>query len=104
MIGLPQAIIVHDTKRIISVNAEACALFRCEPLALIDSDMAELIASEDLRSLARLRLRVMRERGVPLPNIKYPFVRCDGSVFWGAVFTRQIPDGFETTIVYEYEK
>lgn len=104
MIGKEPAVMVHDTQRIIAVNKEACELFRCEPLALIDSDLLDLIASEDMRGLAALRMRVMRERGVPLPNIKYPFFRCDGSIFWGSVFTREIPDGFETTIIYEFEK
>lgn len=99
------AIFIHDTKRVISVNDAACIMFRCEWLGLVDLDMIELIDSSDMKSLARLRLRVMLEKGPPLPNIRYPFLRCDGSVFWGSVFTRKIRSGeYETLIVYEYER
>lgn len=99
------AIFIHDTRRIISVNDAACKLFRCERIALVDLDMLELIASEDMRWLAKLRMSVMRDRDPPLPNIKYPFRRCDGSIFWASVFTRLLSDSsYETTVVYEYER
>lgn len=100
------AIFIHDTKRIISANNAACQMFRSQRIALVDLDMMELIGSDDLRGLARLRMRVLREgRELPLPNIQYPFLRGDGTVFWGSVKTRQLRDGtYETTVTYEYER
>lgn len=99
------AVFIHDTKRVISVNNAACEMFRCEWISLVDLDMIELINSADMKSLARLRLRVMLEKGPPLPNIKYPFLRCDGTTFWGSVFTRRLRSGeYETTVMYEYER
>lgn len=99
------AIFIHDAKRVISVNDAACIMFRCEWIGLVDLEMTELIESSDMKALAKLRLRVMLERGPPLPNIRYPFLRCDGTVFWGSVFTRKLRSGeFETSVVYEYER
>lgn len=99
------AVFVHDTKRVISVNDAACEMFRCEWLGLVDLDMLDLIAGSDMKYLAKLRLRVMLEKGPPLPNIKYPFLRCDGSIFWGSVYTRRIREGeYETAVIYEYER
>ena len=95
---------IHDTYRIVSVNAAGAALFRCDPRALIDSDMMELIAMDDMRGLARLRMTVMREDGSDLPSIHYPFRRCDGTIFWGRLQTRNLDDGlFETVLTYESE-
>ena len=95
---------IHDTRRIISVNAAGCALFRCEAMALVDLDMMELIADEDLRGLARLRMKMLRERG-HVPGFRYPFRRCGGSVFWASVTSRTLGDGtFETLVTYEYEE
>lgn len=94
---------IHDTHRIIAVDEAGAALFRCDPIALVDRDMLELIANDDMRGLARLRLSVMRERE-RLPDICYPFMRCDGTVFWAALSTRKTDDGhFETTLVYTDE-
>jgi PAS domain S-box-containing protein len=95
---------IHDTRRIIAVNAAGCALFRCEECALIDLDMMELIADEDFRGLARLRMALLREHG-HAPPIKHPFRRCGGSIFWASVLSRRLADGtFETTVTYEYEE
>jgi PAS domain S-box-containing protein len=94
--------IIHDTRRIVSVNAEACELFRCDESALVDLDMFELIAHPDFRGLARLRMKMMRQL-VKIRNIKYKFLRCDGATFWGTVTTEGIGNGlFETTIVDEH--
>lgn len=100
------AIFIHDTQRIISVNNAACRLFRSQRVALVDLDMLELIASHDMRGLAKLRMRILREgRELPLPNIQYPFLRGDGTVFWGSLKTRKLRDGtYETTVTYEFEK
>ncbi len=95
---------VHDTRHIISVNAAACQLFRCEELGLVDLDMMQLIDdSNGMRGLARLRMKMLREHG-QINSIAYPFMRCDGSVFWGSVTSRILPDGtFETTVQYRHE-
>jgi PAS domain S-box-containing protein len=99
------AIFIHDTRHIISANSAACVLFRCEEVALVDLDMMELIADPDLRGLARLRMRVIREQDInQLRDIKYPFRRCDGTVFIGSVISRLLDDGnVETTVKYEGE-
>lgn len=95
---------IHDTRRIISVDAAGAALFRCEPLALIDRDMLELISNDDMKGLARLRLRYMKDHE-RMPDVCYPFLRFDGSVFWASVSTRRRDDGnFETTLVYTGEE
>lgn len=100
------AVFIHDTRRVISANNAACMMFRSQRIALVDIDMLELIASEDMRGLAALRMRVLREgHGPPLPNIQYPFLRGDGTVFWGSTKTRMLRDGtYETTVTYEFEK
>lgn len=97
--------LIHDTYRVISVNAVACELFRCDERGMVDQSMLDLIASEDMRGLARLRLGIMRDnQRDDLPDIKYPFLRCDGSVFWGSITTRKLSQGvFETTVLYEDE-
>jgi PAS domain S-box-containing protein len=96
---------VHDTKRILHVNEAACHLFRCEEIGLVDVNMLDLISDETLRGLAALRLSSMRELGkTPNYQIKYPFVRCDGTIFWASLSTRLIGDGcFKTTLIYESE-
>ncbi len=94
---------IHDTRTIIEVNPAGCALFRCEALALIDKDMLELIATEDMKGLARLRMSIMRDGDHwPLPAIKYPFLRGDGTIFWASLKTERIGDGkFETIVTPE---
>jgi hypothetical protein len=93
----------HDTRRIIAVDEAGAALFRCEAIALVDRDMLDLIANDDLRGLARLRLSIMREHE-RLPDICYPFLRFDGLVFWATLSTKKTDDGhFETTLVYTGE-
>lgn len=95
---------VHDTKRIVSVNAAGCELFRCPESALVDLDMMDLILHEDFKGLAKLRMVMMRTRK-RLPPIRYYFLRCDGTAFYGAVTTEHLEDGtFETTVIYEGEK
>ncbi len=98
-----QALFVHDTRRIVSVNAAGCELFRCEALALVDLDMMELIADADFRGLARLRMQMLRERG-HIRDVALPFRRCDGSVFWANVTSQLLSDGlFETEVDYKFE-
>jgi PAS domain S-box-containing protein len=103
MISLPT--FIHDTRRIVEVNEAGAELFRCDPVALVDQDMMDLIASDEMRGLARLRLRVMREQG-HAPEIRYPFLRCDGSTFWASLSSRRLDvDGlFETVLIYEGEE
>ena len=98
-----QALFVHDTRHIISVNQAACKLFRCDAVELVDLDMMELITNEDFRGLARLRMRMLREHG-HAPKIKYPFRRCDGSMFWATVTSEKMSgEQFMTIVTYEYE-
>lgn len=93
---------IHDTQRILDVNQAGCDLFHCDRSALVDLDMISLIVHEDFRGLARLRMQLMRQL-LKMPNIKYKFLRCDGTHFWGTVSTVHLPDGtFETTVVEEF--
>src|SRR5512136_1880988 len=95
---------IHDTRRIVSVNPEGCALFRCDESALVDLDMMELVVHEDFKGLARLRMRVLRERRRIKPY-QYLYRRCDGSMFWAAVVTVHLDgDQFETTLIYLGER
>lgn len=92
---------IHDTHRIVDVNCVGCELFRCHKSALVDLDMLDLIVSPDFKGLAKLRMRLMREM-ITIPHIKYKFVRCDGSHFWGTVDTTPLGNGlFETTVTDE---
>lgn len=100
---MPTARFVHDTHVIVEVDADGCGLFRCDAIALIDRDMIDLIATNDFRGLARLRMAVLRKNG-NVPDVRYPFRRCDGSVFWAALTTRKLEcDLFETLVHYESE-
>lgn len=95
---------IHDTRRIVYVNAEGCKLFRCDLEALVDLDMMQLIVNPDFRGLARLRMQMMREMRA-MPSIKYKFLRCDGTKFWASVDTNPAENGlFETTLTYESEE
>jgi PAS domain S-box-containing protein len=96
---------IHDTHRIIDVNPAGCVLFRSEAISLVDSDMMDLIASDDFRGLARLRMSMLRDQGRwPLPDIKLPFRRSNGSVFWASIKTDNLNDGrYETTVFFESE-
>lgn len=86
------------------MNQAACALFRCEESALVDLDMMELVVHEDFKGLARLRMRVLRDRKKIKP-FKYQYKRCDGSHFWASVVTVHLDgDLFETTLIYLGEK
>ncbi len=99
-----EARLVHDTRYIISVDAAACEMFRCEEIALCDLSLLELIDDRGgMRGLAKLRLRVLREKG-SIPIYSYPFRRCDGSIFWASVTSKMLEDGTaETIIKYKYE-
>lgn len=95
---------VHDTRRVVSVNAAGCALFRADPLALVDSDLMELMPDDERRWLASLRLSSMRKGQSP-PPFAHIFRRHDGSLFYGAVVTDDLGGGlFETTVIYLMEK
>lgn len=97
------AVFVHDTKRIIEVNAAACELFRCEAWQLLDRDLLDLVP-EYLRDLTRLNLYTTRKgKGTLVKTRQYDFMRCDGSVFAAEVNSRKLDDGhFETTVTYKY--
>lgn len=95
---------IHDTRHIISVNESGCELFHCPEEALIDLALTELIAHEDHRGLARLRLTQMRIHD-EIPPFIYVFQRCDGSQFYAAVVSDRIGAGqFETRVIHIREK
>ncbi len=95
---------VHDTNRIIDVNPAACELFRCEPIALIDREMVDLLIDNTYRGLARLRLAQLATHA-RLPPFLYLFHRCDGSEFWGCVLSNRLDDvRFETRVIYIDER
>ena len=99
-----QAIIIHDTQRILAASLAACALFRCEPDCLNDLDMFDLIRSAEFRQLAKLRMQTLRLKLHLSHTLRYDFIRCDGSTFCGHVLNWPIADGlFWSIIVYEYE-
>ncbi len=95
-----RAIIMHDTKRVIEVTPDVCTLLRCEPEDLIDNDVTNGAAGEDIKALMRFRLGVLRERGYTPPAV-LPLKRIDGSQFWAAVDTQVNAQGlYETSIIY----
>ena len=100
---MTDALITHDTPRIIAANDRACLLFRCDPHDLIDADMVDLVYGEDMRGLVRLRLRVMREHE-EMPPQMLPLLRPDGSRFWAEVKTDQLDDGsYQSALSYKWE-
>jgi hypothetical protein len=95
--------IMHDTRIVIDVNEAGCALFRCEPLALVDLDMLELLVRESDKYLAAQRMMQMRLHGRITP-FTYLFRRCDKTKFWAAVTSERAGQHFETTVIYIREE
>lgn len=83
--------LVHDTARVLYADSSACALFHCEPMAFTARKISDMVVGEDFRSLHRVHMQVLRERGES-PEIEYPFIRCDMSVFWAKVQSAQFDD------------
>ena len=97
-----QAVIRHNTYTIISANAAALALFRCESWQIIDQDMLWLICDPDFVGLAKMRLNSIRRRDLNSQNL--PLWRFDGTQFEATVQTRRISGKeFESTLVYLHE-
>ncbi len=95
-----KAILMHDTQRVIEVTPDLCALLRCEPEDLIDTDVTNGAAGEDIKALMRFRLGVLRARGYTPPAV-LPLKRLDGSQFWAAVDTQLNAQGLcETAVIY----
>ncbi len=99
----PLPMIWHDTKVIIEANDEVCALFRCDKQDLIDRSLLDAIARDDMRGLAKARLKVIREKG-DMPPQDLPFIRHDGTRFWAKVQTKRLRnDYYATTFIYQYD-
>jgi len=95
-----EAIITHDTKRIIDANEAACALFRQEREDLIDGDLLEGVSNGDMKWLSRLRMYLARNSG-KTPRSKIKFARVDGSTFWAWSETKRREDGlYDTVLTY----
>jgi PAS domain S-box-containing protein len=94
------ALIVHDTHRIIDVNEAACALFGQEREDLIDGDLMEGVSNGDMQFLTRLRMYLARMKG-QTPRERIKFARLNGTIFWAWSQTRRRDDGtYETTLTY----
>lgn len=85
-----------------AVNEAACELFGCEPIALVDLDMMELLVRESDKYLAIQRMKQMRVHGEIVP-FTYLFRRCDGSRFWATVTSERVGEHFETQVIYVRE-
>lgn len=92
MIDTTRPLLVHDTVRVLYANAPACALFGCEALTLTSRNVLDLVISEDFRTLAQVHMRILREHG-GAPEIEYPFIRCDLTVFYAKVASEQLDQG-----------
>lgn len=84
--------LAHDTIRILYANEAACALFHCEPLTLASRSVLDLIVGDEFRTLARIHMKILHEQG-EAPNIEYPFIRFNMSVFWAMTTSGQFDDG-----------
>lgn len=89
MLDGTQPILVHDTVRMLYANAPACALFGCDAWTLAARQMVELVISDDFRTLIGVHMRILRERGSS-PDIEYPFLRCDLTVFYAKAISEQL--------------
>lgn len=98
-----QAIFIHDTRRIISANADALTMFRCEEWELKDRPLLDLVP-EYLQDLTRINLyTTLKGRGTLIKSRQYDFIRCDGTLFSAEVTSRQLDNGqFETTVTFRY--
>lgn len=99
-----QPILVHNTHQVLYGNEAACQMFRCERLRFLRKNLIELIATEEFRNLARVHMQVLRDRG-HAPEIEYPFLRCDHSVFWAMAASEGLEDGrFILTLDFTFEE
>lgn len=96
---------IHDGTIILNVSPELCELFRCDEIGLIDRAVESIIADDEMRAMARLRGRMIQEKGEErVFHQGYPFIRCDGSTFWGeAISQRQYDGNFKTVVKWEYD-
>lgn len=88
----PKPFLAHDTIRVLYANEAACALFRCDPLVLTARSVADLIVGQDFGTLVRIHMQILREQG-DAPNIEYPFLRCNMTVFWAMTESGQFDNG-----------
>jgi hypothetical protein len=94
--------LLHDTQIILDVNTALMKLFRCERDLFIDRILVEILATEEFKSLGRLRMQLLREFG-SLPNVIYPFLRCDGSIFYAETETRTYSSDGVYLVVFYYQ-
>lgn len=88
----PKPFLAHDTIRVLYANDAACALFHCEALSLASRSVPDLIVGTDFRKLADIHMRILREQD-GAPEIEYPFLRCDDTVFWAVVTSSKFDHG-----------
>lgn len=84
--------LAHDTIRVLYANEAACSLFRCDPMAFTARSVMDLIVGDDFRTLAKVHMQILREQG-EAPDIEYPFLRCDLTVFWAMVTSGEFDNG-----------
>lgn len=80
-------------------------MFHCtNGVFLNDRDLGDLVP-EDIVSLVRLRMEILRERGRPLRSIELPFLREDGTWFLAEVRTEPAgdPGEYQSTLHYLME-
>ncbi len=97
--------IIHDTRVILDADFAAQELFRADPGQLLGYSLVALVDDADLRGLARLRLRLLRETPDRVPQeVDYRLRRFDDSAFFGRVTTTRLPDGrWQSIIEYLYD-
>ncbi len=99
-------LLVHDTRQVLYSNEPACRMFRCECLRIAGRNIVDLVATDEFRHLARIHMQILRERG-EAPDIEYPFMRCDDSIFWAKAGTKNLDDGtfiMVLTFTFEFEE
>ena len=96
MIELPEETIAYITHNGVTVDYASCAfceLFKCEPQDVIDRAVESIIASDDLRALARLRgQHIIHAHDDREYRQQYDFLRFDGTRFWGEAISKRLPD------------
>ncbi len=97
-----KATILHNTFTIIAASNAACAMFRCEESDLLDLDLVAIVADDEMRGLARLRLNAMRTHNLHSQDL--PLWRPDGSRFLATVQSHRLDaHTFLSTLTYRNE-
>lgn len=96
------ATILHNTYTVIAASDAACAMFRCHEEDLLDLDLVGIVADEDMRGLARLRLNAMRTHALHAQDL--PLWRPNGTKFYARVQSYRLDaHTFLSTLTYQHE-